>query len=88
MLRQCYHDPAAVTEELVDYILKPGLQPGAVDVFLDFISYSGGPLPEEQLQVGLGGCSVDDNMGAAHIAHTAAWAWEGCTAQPALELSS
>lgn len=22
-------------------------QPGAVDVFLDFISYSGGPLPEE-----------------------------------------
>lgn len=25
------------------------LQPGAVDVFLDFISYSGGPLPEEQL---------------------------------------
>ncbi len=25
------------------------LQPGAVDVFLDFISYSGGPLPEELL---------------------------------------
>lgn len=24
-------------------------QPGAVDVFLDFISYSGGPLPEELL---------------------------------------
>lgn len=25
------------------------VQPGAVDVFLDFISYSGGPLPEELL---------------------------------------
>jgi hypothetical protein len=24
-------------------------QPGAVDVFLDFISYSGGPLPEQLL---------------------------------------
>lgn len=47
ILRQCYGDPAAVTDELVDVILKPGLQPGAVDVFLDFISYSGGPTPEE-----------------------------------------
>jgi hypothetical protein len=27
----------------VQAILRPGLQPGAVDVFLDFISYSGGP---------------------------------------------
>lgn len=51
VLRQCYGDPAAVTDELVDMILKPGLQPGAVAVFLDFISYSSGPLPEEQLKV-------------------------------------
>ena len=36
----------------MDLILKPGLQPGAVDVFLDFISYSSGPLPEELMQVG------------------------------------
>ncbi|KAI3430275.1 hypothetical protein D9Q98_004871 [Chlorella vulgaris] len=50
VLRQCYGDPAAVTDELVDMILKPGLQPGAVAVFLDFISYSSGPLPEEQLK--------------------------------------
>ncbi|GAB4815280.1 hypothetical protein N2152v2_002326 [Parachlorella kessleri] len=50
VLRQCYHDPAAVTDELVDCILKPGLLPGAVDVFLDFISYVGGPLPEELLE--------------------------------------
>eukprot|EP00850_Spirogloea_muscicola_P001118 SM000004S14988 [mRNA] locus=s4:655538:659035:+ [translate_table: standard] len=49
ILSQCYHDAAAVTDELVEKILVPGLQPGAVDVFLDFISYSGGPLPEEML---------------------------------------
>ncbi|CAG9464986.1 unnamed protein product [Pedinophyceae sp. YPF-701] len=50
ILRQAYHDPATVTDELVDCILKPGLQDGAVDVFLDFISYSGGPLPEDLLR--------------------------------------
>lgn len=88
VLRECYGDKEAVTDELVDCILKPGLeacrikhvvspvvittdfsatscmaskpllmntfscllmQPGAVEVFLDFISYSGGPLPEELL---------------------------------------
>ncbi|GIL72233.1 hypothetical protein Vretimale_293 [Volvox reticuliferus] len=47
ILRQAYGRKEAVTEELVQAILRPGLQPGAVDVFLDFISYSGGPLPEE-----------------------------------------
>lgn len=52
VLQQCYGDPAAVDDELVDIILTPGLQPGAVDVFLDFISYSSGPLPEQQLEVG------------------------------------
>lgn len=36
-----------MTDELVESILQPGLQPGAVDVFLEFICYSGGPLPEE-----------------------------------------
>ena len=39
----------SVDKEIVDLILQPGLLPGAVDVFLDFISYSGGPLPEELL---------------------------------------
>ncbi|CAI9117446.1 OLC1v1018844C1 [Oldenlandia corymbosa var. corymbosa] len=47
ILRQCYHDKSQVTDELVEIILLPGLQPGAVDVFLEFICYSGGPLPEE-----------------------------------------
>lgn len=46
---QCCHDKSAVTDELVQIILQPGLDPGAVDVFLDFICYSGGPLPEELL---------------------------------------
>lgn len=32
---------------MVEKILLPGLQPGAVDVFLTFICYSEGPLPEE-----------------------------------------
>ena len=50
VLRQCYGDPAAVTDELVGCILEPGLRPGAAEVFLDFISYSGGPLPEDLIQ--------------------------------------
>lgn len=39
-----------VDDETVDVILKPGLEPGACEVFLDFISYSSGPLPEELLE--------------------------------------
>lgn len=46
---QCYHDTSQVTDELVQAILLPGLEPGAVDVFLEFICYSAGPLPEELL---------------------------------------
>ncbi|XP_024032018.1 uncharacterized protein LOC21402061 [Morus notabilis] len=49
ILCQCYHDTSQVTEDLVQSILQPGLEPGAVDVFLEFICYSGGPLPEELL---------------------------------------
>lgn len=49
ILREAYGRKDAVTDELVQKILAPGLLPGAVDVFLDFISYSGGPLPEELL---------------------------------------
>ncbi|KAJ4882438.1 alpha/beta-Hydrolases superfamily protein [Raphanus sativus] len=49
ILSQCYHDSSQVTDELVEAILKPGLEPGAVDVFLEFICYSGGPLPEDLL---------------------------------------
>nr|XP_010934630.1 pheophytinase, chloroplastic [Elaeis guineensis] len=49
ILCQCYYDTSTVTDELVQIILQPGLDPGAADVFLDFISYSDGPLPEELL---------------------------------------
>ncbi|KAG6535104.1 hypothetical protein ZIOFF_000058 [Zingiber officinale] len=49
ILLQCYHDTSAVTDELVQLILQPGLDPGAAEVFLEFICYSGGPLPEELL---------------------------------------
>lgn len=44
VLLEAYGRKEAVTDELVDVILKPGLQPGAVDVFLDFISFSEGPV--------------------------------------------
>lgn len=47
ILSQAYASP--VDDEIAEIILKPGLLPGAADVFLDFISYSGGPLPEELL---------------------------------------
>ncbi|KAG9451396.1 hypothetical protein H6P81_011361 [Aristolochia fimbriata] len=47
ILCQCYYDTSKVTDELVEKILIPGLEPGAADVFLEFICYSGGPLPEE-----------------------------------------
>ncbi|CAN0100376.1 unnamed protein product, partial [Sphacelaria rigidula] len=32
ILKQCYGDPDQVTDELVDCILTPGLEPGAVKV--------------------------------------------------------
>jgi pimeloyl-ACP methyl ester carboxylesterase len=47
ILKEAYHDPETVSDELVSAVLQPGLQPGAASVFLDFISYSGGPLPEQ-----------------------------------------
>jgi len=50
ILRQAYvGNPDAVTDELVDYILTPGLRAGAAAVFLEFISYSEGPIPEDLL---------------------------------------
>ncbi|GAB2276926.1 hypothetical protein Dimus_011635 [Dionaea muscipula] len=49
ILCQCYYDTSQVSDELVEKILLPGLEPGAADVFLEFICYSDGPLPEELL---------------------------------------
>jgi len=49
ILVQAYGDPTAVTDELVNLLLTPAHDPGAVDVFLAFTRYSQGPLPEDLL---------------------------------------
>jgi pimeloyl-ACP methyl ester carboxylesterase len=49
ILRQAYHHPEAVTEELIDILMAPAADPGAADVFLKFTAYSWGPLPEDLL---------------------------------------
>ena len=49
VLSQAYHDTSAITDELIDLLLTPAKDQGAVDVFLAFISYSQGALPGELL---------------------------------------
>jgi pimeloyl-ACP methyl ester carboxylesterase len=49
LLGQAYHRPEAITDELIEAILAPALTPGAADVFLAFVRYSQGPLPEDLL---------------------------------------
>ncbi len=49
ILNQAYVRKAAITDELVQLLLQPALEPGAADVFLAFIQYSHGPLAEELL---------------------------------------
>ncbi len=49
ILEQAYGRTEAVTDELVDLLIQPALDPGAADVFLAFINYSQGPLPEDLL---------------------------------------
>jgi pimeloyl-ACP methyl ester carboxylesterase len=49
ILEQAYGNAEAVTDELVALILAPAQDPGAADVFLAFIQYSQGPLPEDLL---------------------------------------
>lgn len=43
---RCASPPLLIAQYL--QVLKPGLDPGAARVFLEFLSYSSGPLPEEQ----------------------------------------
>ena len=47
ILRQAYGRKEEVTDELVELLLEPAFDEGAVDVFLAFISYSQGPIPED-----------------------------------------
>lgn len=49
ILRQAYGRKEAVTDELVSLLLAPAFDEGAVDVFLAFIRYSQGPIPEDLL---------------------------------------
>lgn len=49
ILLQAYQRQEAVTDELIEIILQPAKDRGAVDVFLAFTRYSQGPLPEDLL---------------------------------------
>jgi len=49
ILLQAYRRPEAVTDELIDILMKPAKDLGAADVFLAFTRYSQGPLPEDLL---------------------------------------
>lgn len=49
ILNQAYRHPEAVTDELVDLLMKPASDVGAAEVFLAFTNYSQGPLPEDLL---------------------------------------
>ncbi len=49
ILLKAYANSAAVTDELVDILMAPVSDPGAVAVFLAFTAYSTGPLPEDLL---------------------------------------
>jgi pimeloyl-ACP methyl ester carboxylesterase len=49
ILLQAYKNPQVVTDELVELLLIPARDPGAVEVFLAFTRYSQGPLPEDLL---------------------------------------
>ncbi|PSF31342.1 alpha/beta hydrolase [Aphanothece hegewaldii CCALA 016] len=49
ILSQAYRNTEAITDELIDIILKPAQDSGAVDVFIAFTGYSQGPLAEDLL---------------------------------------
>ncbi len=51
ILLQAYKRSEAVTEELIEMLLIPAKDPGAVDVFSAFTRYSQGPLPEDLLPI-------------------------------------
>jgi pimeloyl-ACP methyl ester carboxylesterase len=51
ILLQAYRRQEAVTDELVEILLAPAKDMGAVDVFVAFTSYSQGPLPEDLLPI-------------------------------------
>jgi Predicted hydrolases or acyltransferases (alpha/beta hydrolase superfamily) len=50
ILREPYFVREAIDDELIDVLLTPLLTPGASEVVFDTLSYSAGPLPEQQLR--------------------------------------
>ncbi|MFP4007411.1 MAG: alpha/beta fold hydrolase [Spirulinaceae cyanobacterium] len=51
ILLQAYRRPEAVTDELIEILMRPAREMGAAAVFLAFTRYSQGPLPEDLLAV-------------------------------------
>ena len=51
ILLQAYKRSEAVTDELIEMLMAPAADPGAIDVFVAFTSYSQGPLAEDLLSV-------------------------------------
>jgi pimeloyl-ACP methyl ester carboxylesterase len=49
LLNQAYHRREEVTDQLIEAILAPAQTTGAAEVFLAFVRYSQGPLPEDLL---------------------------------------
>lgn len=51
ILAQAYIHSEAITDELVEILVKPAQNPNAVDVFMAFVRYSQGPRPEDLLAI-------------------------------------
>jgi len=51
ILSQAYIDRSAITDELIEILIKPAQNPNAVDVFMAFVRYSQGPRPEDLLAI-------------------------------------
>jgi pimeloyl-ACP methyl ester carboxylesterase len=51
ILSQAYVDRSAITDELIEILIKPAQNPNAVDVFMAFVRYSQGPRPEDLLAI-------------------------------------
>jgi pimeloyl-ACP methyl ester carboxylesterase len=51
ILSQAYVDRSAITDELIEILIKPAQNPYAVDVFMAFVRYSQGPRPEDLLAI-------------------------------------
>jgi pimeloyl-ACP methyl ester carboxylesterase len=51
ILSQAYVHQEAITDELIEILIKPAQNPNAVDVFMAFVRYSQGPRPEDLLAI-------------------------------------